>query len=280
VDWQGTISFDWTDAVMSYARVATGYNSGGFNPRSNTDLPFDEETITTYETGVKTRLFDDRIQLNGAVFYSDYKDIQIDQFQAGAFGASSITVNAGEASIWGIELEALAQLTDNISGYLNYGWIDPEYDEFEVRNPITDALVDIADDAVFAYRPQQTLSAGLGFESDPIGDLGLVLGARVDALYVDDVFWHAFDVIPGPPDVPVTPFNDRIKEGGYTLFHSSITLSEIPVGERSHLKFTLWGRNLLDEKYRRSGIDFGALGFAGAVYGEPRTYGLTMTFEY
>jgi iron complex outermembrane receptor protein len=46
------------------------------------------------------------------------------------------------------------------------------------------------------------------------------------------------------------------------------------------MKLTVWGRNLLDEEYRRSGIDFGALGFAGAIYGEPRTYGVTLTFEY
>jgi iron complex outermembrane receptor protein len=279
VDWQGTASYQWTDALMSYARVATGYKSGGFNPRSGTSEPFDEETVLTYELGAKTQFLDDRLQLNGAVFYSDYDDLQVDQFIAGALGAASQTVNAGKATIWGIEFEALAQITDHISTYVNYGWLDMQYDEFEIRDPgAGDAIVDVASEAVFGYRPQQTLSAGLGYTSDPIGDCEVVLSARLDALYVDDVWFHPIDV--APSGFPITPFNDSIKESGYTLFHSSVTLSEIEVGPRSKMKFTLWGRNLLDEKYRRSGIDFGQLGFAGNVYGEPRTYGLTATFEY
>jgi iron complex outermembrane receptor protein len=278
VDWQGTASYQFTDAIMGYGRVATGYKSGGFNPRSNTGDPFDEETVLTYEIGAKTRCFDDRLQFNAAVFYSDYDDLQIDQFVAGSGGASSITVNAGKANILGAEVEAQVQLTDQISGYVNYGWLDPEYDEYEILDPGTNTIEDVADDAVFGYRPHQTLSAGLGFTSDPIGQHGLVLSARVDALYLDELFWHPIDF--APSGFPITPFNDQIKEGGYTLFHSSVTLSEIPIGAESHLKLTLWGRNLLDEEYRRSGIDFGGLGFAGNTYGEPRTYGLTATFEY
>jgi iron complex outermembrane receptor protein len=294
VDWQGTASFQFTDAIMGYTRVATGYKSGGFNPRSGLEEAFDEEEVITYELGAKTELFDDRVQLNAAVFYSDYDDLQIDQFIAGAGGAASLTVNAGKANILGFEIEALAQLTDHISGYVNYGWLDMEYDEYEILDPgaLTtggascataspappECFADVSDEAKFGYRPDQTLSAGLGYTSDPFGSWGLVLNARVDALYVDDVWWHPIDETPS--GFPITPFNDDIKEGGYTLFHSSVTLSEIPIGSESHLKLTLWGRNLLDEEYRRSGIDFGSLGFAGNTYGEPRTYGLTATFEY
>jgi iron complex outermembrane receptor protein len=292
VDWQGTGSYQWTDAVMTYVRVATGYKAGGFNPRSaeqaptvdnpdrNESLePFDEETVLTYELGAKTELFDDRVILNAAVFYSDYDDLQVDQFTAGSGGAASETVNAGKANIFGVELEAFAQLTDHISSYVNYGWLDMEYDEFLIRDPGTNNIVDDADDARFGYRPDQTLAAGLIFESDPLGSWGAVLGSRVDVNYVDDIWWGITDFAP-ESGAPINPFNDRLKEGGYTLFHANISLAEIPIGNEARLKFTLWGRNLLDEEYRRSGIDFGGLGFGGVVYGEPRTYGATMTFSY
>jgi iron complex outermembrane recepter protein len=288
IDWQGTGSYQWTDAVMTYIRVATGYKSGGFNPRSGEQLPplsatslkpFDEEEVITYEAGAKTELFDDRIILNGAIFLSDYDNLQIDQFVAGSGGAASVTVNAGKAHIWGFEIEGIAQITDNISAYANYGWLDMEYDEFKIVDPVTSGVFNIAEEAKFGYRPDQTLAAGLVFESDPLGSAGLVLGSRVDAIYADDIWWHVIDNVPQTGN-PITPFNDAIKEGGYTLFNASISLSEIPITDRSRLKFTLWGRNLLDEEYRRSGIDFGALGFAGVMYGEPRTYGATMTFSY
>jgi len=294
VDWQGTVSYQFTDAIMGYTRVATGYKSGGFNPRSGLEEAFDEEEVITYELGAKTQFFDDRLQFNAAVFYSDYDDLQIDQFIAGAAGAASLTVNAGKANIFGFEIETVAQITDHITGYLNYGWLDMEYDEYEILDAgaLTmggascattvpappECFADVSDEARFGYRPDQTLSAGLGYTTDPLGGWGVVLNARVDALYVDDVWWHPIDN--APSGFPITPFNDQIKEGGYTLFHSSITLSEIPIGSESQLKLSLWGRNLLDEEYRRSGIDFGGLGFAGNMYGEPRTYGVTATFEY
>jgi iron complex outermembrane recepter protein len=291
IDWQGTGSYQWTDAVMTYVRVATGYKSGGFNPRSGVATPFDEETVVTYELGTKTELFDDRVILNGAVFLSDYDDLQIDQFLAGSAGAASTTVNAGKAHIWGIELEAFAQITDYLSGYVNYGWLDMEYDEFKILDlaanggacagapPLPNTCFpDVSDEARFGYRPDQTLAAGLAFESDPLGSAGIVFGSRVDAIYADDLWWHVIDN--SPNGAPITPFNEDIKENGYTLFNASISLSEIPVGNEARLKFTLWGRNLLDEEYKRSGIDFGGLGFAGVVYGEPRTYGATMTFSY
>jgi iron complex outermembrane receptor protein len=287
IDWQGTGSYQWTDAVMTYVRVATGYKSGGFNPRSAEQTPplaatslkpFDEEEVITYEAGAKTELFDDRVILNGAIFLSDYDNLQIDQFVAGSGGAASLTVNAGKAHIWGFEIEGIAQITDNISAYANYGWLDMQYDEFKILDPGTNAIVNIADEAKFGYRPDQTLAAGLVFESDPLGSAGLVLGSRIDAIYNDDIWWHVIDN--APSGAAITPFNDVIKEGGYTLFNAAISLSEIPIGNEGRLKFTLWGRNLLDEEYRRSGIDFGSLGFAGVLYGEPRTYGATMTFSY
>jgi iron complex outermembrane receptor protein len=284
VDWQATTSYQFTDSVMSYVRVATGYKSGGFNPRSaqeavaNSLTPFDEETVITYELGAKTELFDDRMILNGAIFYSDYDDLQVDQFTAGSGGAASETINAGKAHIWGVEVEAFAQLTDHISSYVNYGWLDMEYDEFKIRDPITNLIFDDAEDAKFGYRPQQTLAAGLVFESDPLGSCGAVLGSRLDVNYVDDIWWGITDF--APSGAPINPFRDDLKEGGYTLLHANVSIGEIPIGSESRLKFTLWGRNLLDEEYRRSGIDFGSLGFGGAIYGEPRTYGGTLTFTY
>ena len=51
-------------------------------------------------------------------------------------------------------------------------------------------------------------------------------------------------------------------------------------GDEGALRVSLWGKNLTDEEYREYGIDFGSLGFAGNVYGEPRTYGLDLVYRY
>ncbi len=305
-DWLVEAAFELTDDVSTYARVATGYRSGGFNPRTGIDLstdptpasldPFDEETLITYELGVKSQFWDNRITFNTAVFLSDYEDIQIDQFQAGSGGASSVTINAGNAEIWGAEAELTLELTDNLSAYANYGYLDPKFEEYEIFDPCAaaaslpacfgpfgvipglGAIVDVSDDAKFAYRPDNTFAGGVEYRSNPIGDSGIVLSGRVDTRFIDELYWHPIDFLPS--GFPVTPFIEDIKEDGYWLFDASLSVSEIQLGERSTVRVTLWGRNLLDEEYLQSGIDFGALGLAGGIFGPPRTFGLTAVHEY
>ena len=67
-----------------------------------------------------------------------------------------------------------------------------------------------------------------------------------------------------------------------TLVNGRISLNEIKLGccEEGSLRVSLWGKNLTDEEYRQWGIDFGSLGFAGDTYGEPRTYGLDVVYNY
>jgi iron complex outermembrane receptor protein len=76
------------------------------------------------------------------------------------------------------------------------------------------------------------------------------------------------------------PFNNQFDStDDRTLINARLSLSEVAVGDGS-LRVSLWGKNLTDEEYRNWGIDFGSLGFAGDVYGEPRTYGLDVSYQY
>jgi iron complex outermembrane receptor protein len=54
---------------------------------------------------------------------------------------------------------------------------------------------------------------------------------------------------------------------------------DLPLGE-GRGRILLWGKNLTDEEYRVAGIDFGGLGFAGNVYGEPKSYGIDLIYEF
>src|SRR5690606_29988732 len=59
-DYRFAVSFDVTDDIMAYAQTSTGYKGGGVNARPfvpDQAVPFDPETLTAYEAGVKTRLF-------------------------------------------------------------------------------------------------------------------------------------------------------------------------------------------------------------------------------
>ncbi|AMG46408.1 TonB-dependent receptor [Achromobacter ruhlandii] len=73
------LSYDWSDALMTYATVSRGYVSGGFagvsvnTPTGKPETPFEASTSWTYELGFKSQWFDRRLDLNGSVFLNEVK---------------------------------------------------------------------------------------------------------------------------------------------------------------------------------------------------------------
>src|SRR3546814_11682373 len=77
---------------------------------------FGEETVTAYEGGFKSDLFDRRVRANFAGFYSRYKDVQKPAFQASTCqgtppvcSPSFVFANVGNARIWGLEGEQIGR---------------------------------------------------------------------------------------------------------------------------------------------------------------------------
>jgi len=134
-----SLDFDVTDDVMLYASVAKGIKPPTFNLA---DIGADPtikrvatEELLSYEIGAKTAWADNTIILNGAVFYHDYEDQQVlVQFPPadGGFLPQSGTTNAGKVEVWGAELEALWQPTDNWSFSAGYTYIESEYEDFNL----------------------------------------------------------------------------------------------------------------------------------------------------
>ena len=95
------LQYDFTDDVMAYVKYSKGFKSGGWTTRlsqpisDGSQAEFEPEFAETYELGLKSELFDNRLLMNIAVFTTDYKDIQLN-FQE---GASPVLHNAGDATI-------------------------------------------------------------------------------------------------------------------------------------------------------------------------------------
>ena len=265
------LNVNWAinDDMNVYGTWSTGYNAGGFNARATSlsawNNPVDEEEISAFEVGLKAEWLDGRLRTNLAAFYNDYTDIQIAQFEAGSGGASSRLVNAGEATYSGFELDLVAVPMQGLVVDATYGYLDAEYEEYLARNPTTNMQVDISGNTTVARTPENTFSLGVQYDIPPLFDWG-TLSVRVDANYMDDMVFH--------------PFNNEFDSAeARWLMNARVNLTGIDVGNGS-LRLSAWGKNLLDEEYREWGIDFASLGFAGNVYGQPRTYGLDLSYEF
>jgi len=128
----GTLIAEWdaTEDLMLYASVSNGFKAGGFDARAGRadDFEYEEETVINYEIGTKTELLGGRAQLNTAIFYTDYKDLQVSQFD-GTVGF--VVGNAAAARSQGIELDGRIMLTEELLLIGSMAYLDYEFKEYE-----------------------------------------------------------------------------------------------------------------------------------------------------
>ena len=253
------LAYELSDQVNTYAKMARGYKSGGYNVRASTTQRFNEgfgpETLTSYELGLKSDLLDRRLRINAALFYADYKDIQLNMQSDPNNPTRSDVLNAGKAHIKGVEVDIAVKPANNLTVTLNYGYTDANYRRI-------DGLMgqNIAHLYVFPYIPKHSVNLGVEYvvPETPVG----TITAGVDYSFRDKTHSSTADPTYIIPD--------------YSLLNARLTLSEIPVGV-GDVRLSLWGKNLTDKEYYSF---HGNSGLPSAVFGEPRSYGLDLSFAF
>ena len=77
------------------------------------------------------------------------------------------------------------------------------------------------------------------------------------------------------------PFSETTDGDARGLVDGQIRIDGIKLGGSGNgFGLTFWGKNLTNEKYVTRSVDFGQLGFAGVIFGDPRTYGMTLDIEF
>ena len=265
-----SVNYQWTPDIMSYIRISTGYKAGGFNARvtdATSSLVYNPEKATAYEIGLKTEWLDHKLRLNATGFYTDYANLQVNQYTGGV----GTTTNA-DAYYEGFELESQFLPIRELSLEGSIGYTNPVYTNYPYSNPVTLQPQNYANIAHFPYVPDWTIHLGAQyyFPETPYGAPSL----RVDYSMMSERYWFSTNL----PNA--NPFNNVIKDPGQNLLSARLILSDIPVSDRAKMEIQVYGTNLLNQELRDSGIDFGGLGFAGISFGEPRSVGFTADLKY
>jgi iron complex outermembrane recepter protein len=114
ITWLARADMQVTDGTLVYASASTGFKSGNIEDGGLLAGP---ETLTNYEVGSKSKLFGNRVTLNLAAYYEDFKGYQVNQAittrdTAGNItGSQIVTTNAKGAKAYGIEAELTANVT-------------------------------------------------------------------------------------------------------------------------------------------------------------------------
>ncbi len=271
-----SISFEWdaNENVMVYGSLSTGFKSGGFDARANNigSWEFAEEEATALEVGFKSTLLDGNMEFNGALYFTDYEDLQIAQFD-GTLGFN--VGNAAETQVRGFEIDGRWLLSDSFT--LNYalGYLDHEYKDYRNGNcynrQVPDGVIGNQGNQLCdftgrdgQYTPELTASLSLRYEQ-PIGANGMMLKALAAYNYTDEQNVH--------------PNLDPL----YTI--DAYGLIDLSVGlETDKWSVAVLGQNVGDEEYLTyvgnaplSGSSFGTNTFYGFV-APPQT--VTVRGEY
>ena len=271
-----SLDFQLSDDVMLYLSNARGSKGGGFN---NTPLAseqtFDEEQNLVYEVGMKSKWFEGAVTLNASLFYSNWKDAQL-QTVSMVPGNTNITRNAGDVTTYGGEVDILWNVTDAWLVSAGYGYANPTFD---------DGTIDVQHDRRCAT------AAACGFQPGPDG-----IGIDVSGRQVDRSIKHT-----GNLSSTYTWFADAFNvyvrtDATYTGAQPqrSLNLDFIPgrtlvnarlgVDFDNRIEVAAWARNLLDKRYIFSSVNqperAPISSFTTGHVANGRTYGLTATYKF
>lgn len=142
------VQWNYSDDAQLYAYWSKGFRSGGFNfrnarPNFIPPGPTNEEESNTIELGLKTDLADGRVRLNVALFQNEITDIQRElNIGDPLVIVLQATLNAGDVTIQGAEVDFVALLTDTFSISASIGVQDGQYDRIDPLVPDLEADIE------------------------------------------------------------------------------------------------------------------------------------------
>jgi len=251
------------NGTLAYFNAAKGFRSGFTQPgislfvaeQVGIEIPngAKEETAWSYEFGAKSQFADNRIALEAAVYYIDWKDLQtVVTIIPGALGA---VVNAGKARAVGIDLGVTVSPFDGLELALTGNINESEY-----REDVNDTVgVVVANGQRIQGFPKSTVAASANYSRQ--------FGARG---------WR------GVGHFRIERTSERsLNFGSVTTEGDKITQAALRVGlEGEQWGAYLFADNLFDEDGMVDGPGLTPATADVATRLRPRTFGLNLRFDF
>lgn len=254
--WDVTLQYQPLDALTAYISTRKGFRAGGFSLRATSDAelaPFNPEKVQEYELGLKTRtdLGGARLTTATALFFQNYRNVQ--KQQAGIDGGGNVTTiisNTAAQHNYGAEFDA----------GLHSGPFDMTLSYAYVNIDITKGLQPFEHELVGA--PQHQVGVTLNYAT-PLAGLG-DLNLNASMSYRSKIWLDLND--------------DQSLQKGYALVNLRASLGNI---KGTGIGAAAFVNNLTDQFYRVGVIGiYREAGYISSTYGEPRTYGLELSYKF
>ena len=285
--YSARIAYAFTPDLNMYFRYDRGFKSGGYNDQTGTAgvilpafaAPYDPEFADSFEVGLKTSTFDDRLRFNAALFYTEYSDAQralVTRVCIPQAGATTVCsngdlgqefqetrfFNAADVTVQGVELEATWLALESLRFGANFSYNDGEYDKFEADTD-GDGVNDINLSGLPLTRTPEIKWGLNGLWSIPM--LGGHLDLYAQVSYEDENVYYYSDIDP--------IYNSKLDER--TLVDASVTW--FSSDDRFFIR--AFGNNLTDERYRIASQVVANL-WTHSQFGAPREYGVQVGVNF
>ena len=254
------VEYDVTPHTLVYASYTKGFKSGSFNV-GQTNPAINPEKIAAYEAGIKSRLFDNRVDVTAAYFHYKYTDLQVNKI----IGIGAVTTNAAAAKTDGFEIAVNARIIPQLTLSGNFTYLDSTFTKFSSINPLFSPARPAEDLAgnMLTGSPKYALVGGAQYVL-PLNGEGREVVFNADASYQSQIYFSEFnDVQIGQK--PATKVNASVK------FDTGKDLS-----------VTFWGKNIFDVQtsgYQLLGIALWGLPRYGSI-DPPATFGATLAVGF
>jgi iron complex outermembrane receptor protein len=249
---------------LLYVTASQGYKAGGVNLTIGTPN-FGPETNRVYEAGFKTQFLDNHLRVNGDVFYSNYRDIQLSSL----LGGLPVTQNAAAGKSYGGEIEVTGQF-GGLSFNGGAGYLHARFNGSacitDTNSPGTDAgcatnLRLVPDGRVLPFSPEWTINAGVQYEV-PLGAADMSLTPRLQWAHLSQQV-----------ATPFPSFNTIVP--GHDVFDARLTFQI-----NRNYKLEGFIQNFTDARYIASQIQNSSSADGGSIYGAPRTWGIRAVAKF
>ena len=194
-DWKLGLEYDLAAQSLLYFTAASGHRPGGFNalaafaPLVTLGSFYQAESLVSFELGSKNRFLDDRLEVNGDVFYYSYKDFQAPDIYPCLDptcppGLTAEFLSVPKVKDYGAELDLKAKLTQTTTVSLGATYLKATFDSTLVNTQLGVPILEAGDEITHA--PKYALKGGIEQEF-VLGSAG-TLTARLEGRYTDKQF--------------------------------------------------------------------------------------------
>lgn len=254
IDYKIGTEVDLAPTVMAYLTYQTAYQPGTFNEVPSTPTQsnlISSPKLSSFTGGLKTRMLDNRLQINVEGFYYSYRDLLLQAYDASK--PYNPIFNA-KAKTYGAQLDTVFQPTPDDRFSASVSYLHARTKEYAV--PGLEAFENLS----LPYAATWTIN--LAYYHDFHLASGYIR-PMVDARY-ESSFYADFVHTPGTRQRPVWRENAAI-----TYFADSNKWSA-----------GLWIKNITNKAVLAATAAAGIPGPATAYLEEPRTYGARVSFNF